>query len=204
MPLPIGIPPEAGPVMAPHLANQLHNLQLRGSRVETVKLGSSSHQRLFYQLCCYATPATTVMTAPGIYTDRASSKHKLSPICQLFMRLPKCRDLRNFRLENCFQLAGGGHGANMVTMIIHWRPCGYGGYLVLVAGAGAALLAVRQLRRGDHVWSFHRVRRPLQLRRGHRRDVYFLSLFAGAKMSRLRHFFCRRFVQLRWPAQWRW
>ena len=47
---------EAGPVMAPHLANQLHNLQLRGSRVETVKLGSSSHQRLFYQLCCYATP----------------------------------------------------------------------------------------------------------------------------------------------------
>ena len=149
-------------------------------------------------------PATTVMTAPGIYTDRASSKHKLSPICQLFMRLPKCRDLRNFRLENCFQLAGGRHGANLVTMTIHWRPCGYGGYLVLVAGAGAALLAVRQLRRGDHVWSLHRVRRPLQLRRGHRRDVYFLSLFAGAKMSRLRHFFCRGFVQLRWPAQWRW
>ena len=36
----------------PHLANQLHNLQLLGSRVEAV----SSHQRLFYQLCCYATP----------------------------------------------------------------------------------------------------------------------------------------------------
>ena len=36
----------------PHLANQLHNPQLLGSRVEAV----SSHQRLFYQLCCYATP----------------------------------------------------------------------------------------------------------------------------------------------------
>ena len=65
-----------------------------------------------------------------------------------------------------------------------------GMYLVLVSGAGAALLAVRQVRHGDHVWSFHRFRHPLKLRRGHRRDVYFLSLFAGAKMSRLRHFFC--------------
>ena len=132
MPLPIGIPHEAGLGMAPHLTNQLHNLQLRGSRVRhwsslgQAAISASSINYAVMQLP-RRIPATTVMTAPGIYTDRASSKHKLSPICQLFMRLPKCRDLRNFRLENCFQLAGGGHGANTVTMIMEtmwlwWVP----------------------------------------------------------------------------------